>query len=77
MNRGQDPKESFYYYFGDKMPNLLKFFGFFFFPLKMGPVGCPATSVNNYHYTLRNIPQQHMSTLTRNEDIGRRCVMAL
>ena len=23
----------------------------------MGPVGCPETSVGNYHYTLRNVPE--------------------
>ena len=27
-------------------------------PLKMGPIGCPETSVRNYHYTLRNIPEE-------------------
>ena len=26
-------------------------------PLKMGRVGCPETSVRNYHSTLRKIPQ--------------------
>ena len=24
----------------------------------MGPIGCPGTSVGNYHYTLRNIPKE-------------------
>jgi hypothetical protein len=27
-------------------------------PLKMGPTGCPETSVRNYHYSLRNSPQE-------------------
>jgi len=27
-------------------------------PLKMGPIGCPETSVRNYRSTLRNIPQK-------------------
>jgi hypothetical protein len=27
-------------------------------PLKMGPIGCPETSVRDYHYTLRNIPEE-------------------
>jgi hypothetical protein len=26
-------------------------------PLKMGPIRCPETSVNNYHTTSRNIPE--------------------
>jgi hypothetical protein len=27
----------------------------------MGPIGCPESSVQNYHWTLRNIPEQHRS----------------
>jgi hypothetical protein len=27
-----------------------------FWPLKMGPIGCPETSAQNFHSTLRNIP---------------------
>jgi hypothetical protein len=27
-------------------------------PLKMGPIGFPETSVNNYQSTLRNIPEE-------------------
>jgi hypothetical protein len=30
-------------------------------PLKMRPIGCPDTSVQNYHSTLRNIPNEHRS----------------
>jgi len=30
-------------------------------PLTVGVVGCPETSVRNYHYTLRNIPQKRIS----------------
>jgi hypothetical protein len=26
--------------------------------LKMGPIACPGTSVQNYHSTLRNIPEE-------------------
>jgi len=26
--------------------------------LRMGPIGCPKTSVRNYHYSLRNNPEQ-------------------
>jgi hypothetical protein len=29
--------------------------------LKMEPTGCPETSVRNYHYTLRNIPEERRS----------------
>jgi len=27
----------------------------------MGPIGCPETSVTNYHSTLRNIPEERRS----------------
>jgi hypothetical protein len=27
-------------------------------PVKMGPIRCPETSVNNYHTTPRNIPEE-------------------
>jgi hypothetical protein len=29
--------------------------------LKVGSIGCPETSIRNYHYALRNIPEQHRS----------------
>ena len=29
--------------------------------MKMGPVGCPNTSVKNYHYSLHNNPEEHSS----------------
>jgi hypothetical protein len=29
--------------------------------LKFGPMGCPETSVRNYRYTLRNIPEERRS----------------
>jgi hypothetical protein len=32
-------------------------------PLKMGPIGCPETSVQKYNSTLRNIPEEHRSHL--------------
>jgi uracil phosphoribosyltransferase len=32
-------------------------------PLKMGPIRCPETSVNNYHMTPRNIPEEHRCEL--------------
>jgi hypothetical protein len=34
-------------------------------PLKMGPIGCPETSVQNYHSTLRNIPEERRYHLHR------------
>jgi len=32
-------------------------------PLKMGTIGCPELSVRNYHYTLRNNPEECSSHL--------------
>jgi len=32
-------------------------------PFKMGTIGCPETSVSNYHYTLRNSPGERRSHL--------------
>ena len=34
-------------------------------PLKIGPIGCPETSVWNYHYSLRNNPEERSSHLLR------------
>jgi len=34
-------------------------------PLKMGPIGCPETSVRNYQYTLHNVPEERSSHLLR------------
>jgi hypothetical protein len=31
----------------------------------MGPIGCPETSVRNYHYTLRNNAEQSSSHILR------------
>jgi len=31
--------------------------------LKMGPLGCPQLSVGNYHYSLRNNPEERSSHL--------------
>ena len=30
-----------------------------FYPLNKGPIASPETSIRNYHYTVRNIPDQH------------------
>ena len=32
-------------------------------PLKTGPIGCPETSVRNYHNTLRNSPEERSSNI--------------
>ena len=32
-----------------------------FLPLKIGPISCPETSVKNYQYRLRNIPEERRS----------------
>jgi len=34
---------------------------FISWPLKMGPIGCLETSVRNYNYTLRNVPEERIS----------------
>jgi len=31
--------------------------------LKMAPIGCPETSVRNYHYSLLNDPEERSSSL--------------
>jgi hypothetical protein len=31
--------------------------------VKTGPIGCPETSVRNYHYSLRNNPEGRISPL--------------
>jgi hypothetical protein len=38
-------------------------------PLKMGPIGCPETSVQNYHSTLSNIPEERRSHEHRGESL--------
>jgi hypothetical protein len=30
--------------------------------MNMGPMGCPETSVRNYHYSLRNNPEERISS---------------
>jgi hypothetical protein len=34
-------------------------------PLKLGPMGCPETSVRNYHSVLRNTPEERRSHVLR------------
>jgi len=38
---------------------------FYSWPLKKGPIGCPETSVRNYHHSLRNSPEERRSHLLR------------
>jgi hypothetical protein len=38
-------------------------------PLKMRPIRCPETSVNNYHTTLRNIPEERRSYVCTPSDV--------
>ena len=33
--------------------------------ISMGPIGCPEKSVRNYHYSLRNNPEEGSSQLLR------------
>ena len=35
----------------------------------MGAIGCPETSVINYHYTLRNSPEERSSYLLNGESL--------
>jgi hypothetical protein len=44
----------------------------FFWFLKMGPIRCSETSVNNYHTTLRNIPEESRSHQHRIESLKSR-----
>jgi len=38
--------------------------------MKMGPVGCPETSVRNYHYSLRNGPEELSSQPLRSGSLN-------
>jgi len=41
-------------------------------PLKMGRIGCPETSAENYHYMLRNSPEEGSSHLLRRGSLNSR-----
>jgi hypothetical protein len=45
------------------------------FTLRMGPVGCPETSVINCHYSLRNNSEERSSQLLRGGSLKSRIVM--
>ena len=38
-------------------------------PLKMGPIGCPEKSVKNFHYSLRNNPEERSSLMLRSRSL--------
>jgi hypothetical protein len=44
--------------FHHHVDEICAFFSVFLNPLKMGPVGCPETSVRNYHYMPRIKPKE-------------------
>ena len=46
-------------------------------PLKMRPIGCARTSVRNYHYSLRNIPEERCSQLLRDGSLKSRIVRSV
>jgi len=43
----------------------------------MGPIGCPETSVRNYHYSQRNNPEERSSNLLRGGNLQSRKIKAL
>ena len=45
--------------------------------LNLGPIGCPETSVRNYHYWLRNTPEEGSSHLLRGGGLKSRIVLLL
>jgi hypothetical protein len=47
------------------MKKVAGFLSFLLGLVKMGPIRCPETSVNNYHTTSRNIPEERRSEVLR------------
>ena len=43
----------------------------------MRPTGCPETSVRNYHYSLRNNPEERSSHLLRGESLKSRTLLTV
>ena len=43
-------------------------------PLKMGSIGCPETSVRNYHHSQRNSPEELSSCLLRSVSLKSRMI---
>jgi hypothetical protein len=46
-------------------------------PLMMGPIGCPETSVRNYHSTLIKIPQERRTNLHRVGSLKSRKILSV
>jgi hypothetical protein len=46
-------------------------------PLKMGLIGCPETSVRNYHYSLHNYPKEGSSKLLHGRNLKSRIRITL
>ena len=46
-------------------------------PSKVGPIGCSETSVTNYHYSLRNNPEEHIFHLLRGGNVKSRILPCL
>jgi len=51
------------------------FWVLFYRPLKMGPIGCPETSLRNYHHMLRNIPEERIYHLLNDRGMKSRVVV--
>jgi hypothetical protein len=51
-----------------------RLFSWTFWPLKIGPIGCPETSVQNYRSTPRNNPEERGSHLHRGGSLKSRNV---
>jgi len=45
--------------------------------MKMGPISCPETSVRNYHYSLRNSPEDRSYHLLRGGSLKSRMITPL
>jgi hypothetical protein len=52
-------------YGGNSLPTFRDNLSVLSWPLKMGTICCPETSVRNYHHTLRNFPEERRSHLLR------------
>jgi len=60
LGHGQSPEKRRKYH----LPSfVLHFIVWNTLPLKMGPTGCPNMLVRNYHFMLRNIPEEQKSPL--------------
>jgi len=69
-------------YYAESSGNLLPTFRYnisvsFPMPSKVGPIGCSETSVTNYHYSLRNNPEEHIFHLLRGGNVKSRILPCL